>query len=133
MPSRLDPPLFLRLAVVVGLTTLVLGLVGAVVIVLRRPAAVAHEEVPSLLPAAVAEGWSVVEGWHVAARWSSEAGPQEVPGRLASEGPGWVFPGAPLGVRLEIVVTRTQDDGQVVEVLRRQRRLAHPDELVRIE
>jgi hypothetical protein len=133
MPRRLDPPLFLRLAVIVGLTTLTVGLVGAVVIVLRRPSALAVDGPLDQVPPSFAQGWGELEGWAVTARWQGEAGMQEVRGRLRSEGPGWVFPGAPLGVRLELVVTRMGPDGQPVEVLRRQRRIAHPDELVVID
>lgn len=133
MSSAGVPPLFLRLAVVIGLTTLVIGLVGAVVIVFKRPVAVAVDAPPSSLPPGVAEGWETSDEWSVVARWEDDGGPQEVTGVLVGGAAGWSFPGAPAGVPLSILVRRRTQDGSWDEVARVRRTLEGPDARVRLE
>ena len=133
MSSAGVPPLFLRLAVVIGLTTLVIGLVGAVVIVFKRPVAVAVDAPPSSLPPSVAEGWETSDEWSVVARWEDDAGSQEAVGVVLDGLAGWSFPGAPVGVPLSIVVRRRAVDGTWDVVSRLRRSLSKPDARILLE
>ncbi|MGE0193189.1 MAG: hypothetical protein AB7T63_14235 [Planctomycetota bacterium] len=133
MSTAGTPPLFLRLAVVVGLTTLAIGLVGAIVIVFKRPVAVAVDAPPAPLPPAVAEGWEASEEWSVVARWEGDEGVQEVEGTTAGGSSGWAFPGAPAGVPLSILVRRRAPDGTWDDVTQLRRTLPTPDARIRLE
>ncbi len=128
------PPLFLRMAIVVGLATLAVGVVGLVVIVLKRPPAVAVDGPPNPVPPGVAEGWNVPDEWRVVARWREADETREVVGVPGDESRiGWAFGGAPPGVPLAIVVLRRGRDGTWLEVATRHRLLNAPGELIRID